>query len=249
MEAVEFGGTGQGIVLLHGLMSRATTWWTVAQWLKSYGRVIGIDARGHGRNPQRGPWRTEDFVADAAESIERLGIGPAVVIGHSMGGLHALGLAATRPDLVRAIVVEDFVPDNRGKSVDDYRWYFEAWPVPFESPQHIRTYFGMPGADEYFEERADGWHLIAHVEDLFEIAAEWGKRDYWHFVDAVRCPLLIIEAGKGGMLPGQMEEVARRTGGTHLLVPEAGHVVHDDAPDVYRGAVEAFLSSTSTSPV
>ncbi|TWP51173.1 alpha/beta hydrolase [Lentzea tibetensis] len=249
MEAVEFGGTGQGIVLLHGLMSRATTWWTVAQWLKPYGRVVGIDARGHGRNPQRGPWRTEDFVADAAGSIEALGLGPAVVIGHSMGGLHALGLAATRPDLVRAIVVEDFVPDNRGKSVEDYRWYFEAWPERFESPQHIKAYFGMPGADEYFEERADGWHLIARVEDLFEIAAEWGERDYWHFVDAVRCPLLIIEAGRGGMLPGQMEEVARRANGTHLLVPEAGHVVHDDAPDVYRGAVEAFLSSTSTSPV
>lgn len=230
-------------------MSRATTWWTVAQWLKPYGRVVAIDARGHGRNPQKGPWRTEDFVDDAARAIEELGLGRTIVIGHSMGGLHAWGLAATRPDLVRAIVVEDVVPDNRGKSVDEWKWLFDAWPVPFQSPRHIRTYFNSETADEYFEEREDGWRLIADIDDLYEIASEWGRRDYWHYVDEIRCPMLVIEAGKGGMRPGQMEEVARRANGTHLLVPEAGHVVHDDAPDVYRGAVEAFLSSTSISPV
>ena len=248
MSVVEFGGTGQGVLLLHGLMSRATAWWPVAQWLTPFGRVVGIDQRGHGRNPRRGPFRTEDFVADAAEAIEELGLGPAVVIGHSMGGLHAWCLAATRPDLVRAIVVEDFAPDNSGRTVDEWRWLFDAWPVPFQSLGHIRSYFGAPLFAEYFEEREDGWHLIASMDDLYEIAGHWGTRDYWEFIDAVRCPSLVIEAGRGGQLPGQMAEAARRSRGQYLYVEEAGHVVHDSAPWVYRGAVEAFLS-TSTSPV
>jgi pimeloyl-ACP methyl ester carboxylesterase len=242
MGTIEFGGSGQGILLLHGLMSRATTWWTVAQWLTRYGRVVGVDARGHGRGARGGPWRTEDFVADAAEAVERLELGPAVVIGHSMGGLHALGLAASRPELVRAVVVEDVVPDNTGKSIDDWKWYFDAWPVPFRSLAHVRSIVDVPRVEEYFEERADGYHLIARLEDLYEIAGEWGVRDYWRYVDAVRCPLLAIEAGRGGMREGQMAELARRAGGRHLLVPESGHVVHDEAPQVYRGAVEAFLS-------
>ena len=248
MRSIEFGGSGQGILLLHGLMSRATTWWTVAQWLTRYGRVVGIDARGHGRNPQRGPWRTEDFVADAAAAIEELDLGPAVVIGHSMGGLHAWGLAATRPDLVRAVVVEDFAPDNRGKSIDDWKWYFDAWPVPFQSIAHVRSIVDVPRVEEFFEERADGYHLIANMADLYEIAAEWGKRDYWHYVDAVTCPMLVVEAGRSGVAAGQLAEVARRAGAAHLLVPESGHCVHDEAPEVYRGAVEAFLSG-SISPV
>jgi pimeloyl-ACP methyl ester carboxylesterase len=239
---VDFGGTGPGIVLLHGLMSRATTWWSVAQWLLPHGHVVGLDARGHGRDRRRGPWRTEDLVADVAAEVERLGLGPAVVIGHSMGGLHAWGLAATRPDLVRAVVAEDVVPDNRGRSVEDWKWYFEAWPVPFTSLAHVRSFFGTPHVQEFFTEREDGWHLIARLEDLYAIAGEWGERDYWHLVDGVRCPSLLIEAGRGGMRPGQMAEVARRTGGRHVLVEESGHSVHDDAPDVYRGAVEAFLS-------
>ncbi|ATE52171.1 MULTISPECIES: alpha/beta fold hydrolase [Actinosynnema] len=248
MSVIEFGGQGQGILLVHGLMSRATTWWKVARWLTAHGRVVAYDARGHGRNPQRGPFRTEDFVADAEALVERLGLGPCVVLGHSMGALHGLALAAARPDLVRAVVAEDFVPDNRGRSVDDWRWYFDAWPVPFQSLAHVRSVVDVQGVEEMFEERGDGYHLIAQLEDLYEIAAEWGERAYWDVVDAVACPVLVVEAGLHPLGPGQQAEVARRTGGAHLLVPESGHVVHDEAPDVYRGAVEAFLSGL-TPPV
>nr|WP_090070076.1 alpha/beta hydrolase [Lentzea flaviverrucosa] len=248
VSVVEFGGTGQGVLLLHGLMSRATAWWPVAQWLRPFGRVVGFDQRGHGRNPRRGPFRTEDFVTDAAAVIEELDLGPAVVIGHSMGGLHAWCLAASRPDLVSAIVVEDFAPDNRGRTIDEWKWLFDAWPVPFQSLGHVTSYFGAPLFADYFEEREDGWHLIAEMDDLYEIAGHWGTRAYWDFIDAVECPSLVIEAGRGGQLPGQMEEAARRSRGRYLYVEEAGHVVHDSAPWVYRGAVEAFLS-TSTSPV
>jgi pimeloyl-ACP methyl ester carboxylesterase len=38
-----------------------------------------------------------------------------------------------------------------------------------------------------------------------------------------------------------MQETGHRT--TYLHVPSAGHLIHDDAPQVYRGAVEAFLAS------
>ncbi|WP_233160987.1 alpha/beta fold hydrolase [Actinophytocola xanthii] len=243
---VDFGGDGVPILLLHGLMGRARTWWPVSRWLTSYGRVVGLDARGHGRSPHRGGgWRTEDFVADAAAELERLG-GPAIVVGHSMGGLHAWCLAASRPDLVRAIVVEDIAPDQRGKTVDPWRAYFESWPVPFASLAHVNEFFGSLG--DYFvecvEERSDGYHLIADLEDLYGIAAEWGERDYWPFVERVRCPVLAIEAEHSAMPPGQMAQLPVRApgGGHHLVVRGAGHVVHHDAPLTYRGAVEAFLS-------
>lgn len=242
---IEFGGEGPGILLLHGLMGRATTWWRTARWLTRYGRVVGIDARAHGRNPHRGPAGTEQFAADAAEVIRERGLGPVVAIGHSMGGLHALALAASHPHLVRGIVVEDFAPDQRGRTVETWRPYFESWPAPFASLAHVREFFGRAGDYfiECFEERADGYHLIADLDALYEIAAEWGRRDYWPLVDALRCPLLAIEAEHTAMPAGQMAEMARRVpGARYLRVPGAGHIVHDDAPDMYRGAVEAFLS-------
>jgi pimeloyl-ACP methyl ester carboxylesterase len=244
MDVVEFGGEGPGILLLHGLMGRARTWWPVARWLTRYGRVVGLDARGHGRSPHRGGgWRTEDFVDDAAKVLEE--IGPSVVVGHSMGGLHAWCLAATHPDLVTAVVVEDIAPDQRGKTVDPWRSYFESWPVPFQSLAHVREFFGQLG-DYFIEcmvEKDDGYHLISDLEDLYEIANEWGRRDYWPFVERVRCPMLAIEAEHSAMPPGQMTDLPKRVpGAMHLVVEGAGHVVHHDAPEVYRGAVEAFLS-------
>lgn len=242
-----FGGTGTPIVLLHGLMGCARTWWEVAQWLIPYGWVVGPDARGHGRGPRVGPWHTEQFVADLAELVTSLDAGPAVVIGHSMGGLHALAFAASHPELVRAVVVEDFAPDQRGKTVDAWRGYFDSWPTPFQSLAHVRRFFGSTGNyfTECVTERADGYHLLADLEDLYQIAAEWGRRDYWSFVDRVKCPLLAIEGEHSAMPPGQQAEVAARVQGEpsrHLVVAGAGHVVHDDAPYEYRGAIEAFLS-------
>ncbi|CRK61156.1 Hydrolase, alpha/beta fold family [Alloactinosynnema sp. L-07] len=240
---VEFGGEGQPILLLHGLMGRASTWWPVADWLTAYGRVVGLDARSHGRNLHRGGrWRTPDFVADIAEILSELG--PTVLIGHSMGGLHAVVAAAEHPDLVRAVVAEDMAVDLRGRTADGWRALFDAWPTPFPSLRHVRDFFGVLGPyfAECVREGDRGYELLSDIDDLFEIASEWGTQDYWDSVDKVQCPLLSIEAGYSIMPPGQQAEIAQRAGGRHLVVPGAGHVVHVDAPQVYRGAVEAFLS-------
>ena len=56
LAVVEFGGEGIPILLLHGLMGRASTWWSLARRLTAYGRVLGLDARGHGRSQAAGPW-------------------------------------------------------------------------------------------------------------------------------------------------------------------------------------------------
>jgi pimeloyl-ACP methyl ester carboxylesterase len=224
-------------------MGRATTWWRTARWLTAYGRVVGLDARGHGRNPDRKASDTEHFAQDAADRVTELDLAPAIVIGHSMGGLHAIALAASRPELVRALVVEDMAVDLRGRTADVWRSYFDSWPT-FTSLAHVRDFFGAAG--DYFvecvEERHDGYHLIADLTQLYEIAEEWGRRDYWELVAGIQAPLLVIEAGDGPMPPGQQAEIARRAHGDHVLVEHAGHIVHDVAPQEYRGAVEAFLS-------
>jgi pimeloyl-ACP methyl ester carboxylesterase len=60
----------------------------------------------------------------------------------------------------------------------------------------------------------------------------------------VRVPALLIEAGNSVTPPGQMRRMAEtgyRT--TYLHVPGAGHLVHDDAPQIYQDAVAAFLAT------
>lgn len=247
MRGVEdFGGDGPGILLLHGLMGRARTWSPVAGWLTAHGRVFGLDARGHGDSPRPGAGAvTEDFVADAAGTVRALGLAPAALLGHSMGGLHALGLAGAHPELVRAVVVEDFAPDQRGRTVDAWREHFASWPTPFASLERLRQFFGPLGGyfAECFTEHGDGYRLTADLAELYEVAAEWGRRDFWPLVGGVRCPVLVIEPEHSAMPAGQLRELAERLPrGEHAYVPGAGHIVHYDAPKAYRAAVERFLA-------
>ncbi|MFJ8578464.1 alpha/beta fold hydrolase [Micromonospora sp. NPDC093277] len=82
------------MLLLHGLTGRAANWTETARWLTRHGHVIGYDARGHGHSDKPdGPYDRAAYVGDAAAVIEALDLAPALVIGHSMGGLTAWQLA------------------------------------------------------------------------------------------------------------------------------------------------------------
>ncbi len=242
------GGHGRPLVLVHGLMGRGSTWQRQLPWLTELGRVYTYDAPWHrGRDvADPHPISTERFVADLADAVTSLE-GPTVVIGHSMGGLHGWCLAAERPELVSALIVEDMAPDFRGRTTGPWEPWLHALPVEFATAQDVFDEFG-PVAGQYFLDAFDrtetGWRLHGHMEKWIEIAAEWGTRDYWELWRAVRVPTLLVEAGNSVTPPGQMSlmhETGART--SYLRVPEAGHLVHDEATEVYRGAVTAFLTA------
>ena len=243
------GGEGAPIVLVHGLMGRGSTWSRQLPWLTEHGAVYTYDAPWHrGRDVEDDqPISTERFVADLADAVTALG-GPVTLVGHSMGGLHAWCLAAARPDLVTALVVEDMAPDFRGRTTGPWEPWLHALPVEFGSETQRYSPSSGTIAGRYFLEAFDrtttGWRLHGRPERWIEIAAEWGTRDYWPQWRDVRAPVLLIEAGNSVTPPGQMREM-HATGArtTYLRVPGAGHLVHDDAPQEYRDAVEAFLTS------
>lgn len=134
-----------GVLLLHGLMGRASHWASTARWLAEKHRAVAIDQRGHGRSdkPAEGPFTREVYVADAEAAVEQLGLGPVTLIGHSMGALTAWQLAAKRPDLVRALVICDMRASALGAaSQREWEDWFKAWPVPFATLADVRKWFG-----------------------------------------------------------------------------------------------------------
>jgi pimeloyl-ACP methyl ester carboxylesterase len=105
---VEQHGSGDPILLIHGTASWAGVWQpSTVRALSDLGRLIVYDRRGCGRSERPEPYETDvgQHAEDAAALIEALDLGPATVVGHSMGGVISLDLALQRPELVRALIL------------------------------------------------------------------------------------------------------------------------------------------------
>jgi pimeloyl-ACP methyl ester carboxylesterase len=96
-------GSGPPVVLLHGGGLDHRMWDDQVAALAAEFRVLAVDARGHGWSATpTGPFRHVD---DLAVLLRRLELGPAALVGLSMGASTALDTAVEHPDLVRAVVV------------------------------------------------------------------------------------------------------------------------------------------------
>jgi pimeloyl-ACP methyl ester carboxylesterase len=109
LHARDWGGSGQAVVLLHGLASNARIWDGVAPRLAGAGlRVVALDQRGHGESDQ--PSSGYDFGSvgrDLDAALAALGLEQPVLAGHSWGANVALQFAAERPGAVAGLALVD----------------------------------------------------------------------------------------------------------------------------------------------
>lgn len=107
-------GSAPAMVWLHGLTDSGSGWpGAERHWGSTYS-ILTVDQRGHGTSPRFTPEQLEAhpgevMVADAISILEQLDL-PPVLVGHSLGGAVALTAAVRRPELVRALVLEDPAP-------------------------------------------------------------------------------------------------------------------------------------------
>jgi pimeloyl-ACP methyl ester carboxylesterase len=249
------------VLLLHGLMGRASHWAHTARRLAAHHhRVVVLDQRGHGASdrPDDGldAYSREAYVSDAEAAVEQLGLGPVALIGHSMGALNAWQLAARRPDLVSALVVCDMRASAFG---EEYRrqWeaWFRIWPVPFTDPAEIRRWFGVddPTLDlprsargdffaEAFEKREDGWHPGFSRRHMLWSLDGWISDSHWDDLAQVRCPTLVVRGLDGLLGRAEAQEMVRvLPRGVYGEVSDAGHLLPWEQPDAWHDLLEGFL--------
>jgi pimeloyl-ACP methyl ester carboxylesterase len=105
LNAVRTEGDGPHVVLLHGVFMDHTLWDGVAAALADH-HLVALDMPGHGGNRTRSARGSiDDHVTEVAATLDELGVGTAIIVGHSWGGMVGLRLAERRPDLVGALVM------------------------------------------------------------------------------------------------------------------------------------------------
>ncbi len=107
----EVNGTGQPLVLIHGLGSSTRDWEVqVREFSKTY-QVVAFDLRGHGRSDKpAGPYTIPLFAADTAGLLKALGIQSAHIVGISLGGSVAFQFAVDCPAMVKTLTIVNSAP-------------------------------------------------------------------------------------------------------------------------------------------
>src|SRR5580704_9893801 len=88
------GGERPAVVLIHGVGADGTSWDQIAAVLAPEFRVLRLDLRGHGRSGHiDGALTLDDFVQDVVDVLDACAVPAADVVGFSLGGLIAQGVA------------------------------------------------------------------------------------------------------------------------------------------------------------
>ena len=249
----EWPGDPPATLLLHGIGNYARYWDFFADAVAGRLRLLAPDARGHGESgrPADG-YAPDEFVADALAVLDALGIDRALVVGHSMGGTHAIRLASAHPERVERLVVVDAGPEPMAEGADRARRLSLDRQERFEYADDALAYLRRtsPGYSEevyanrmrwLFREDAGDVVWRSSREALASIMSGAQREDLWDALRAIRCPVLLVRGTRSNVLS---TDVAQRMTETladgRLLELDAGHNVALDRPKELADAVVAF---------
>jgi len=254
---------GVPVLLAHGFSNDRQVWSDVAASLPGRFQPIAVDLRGHGDSDWSVECRyaLEHHAADLEAALVAFGARatPAAVVGHSLGGNAATLLAASRPDLVRALVLVDTGPSLSQAawrwSSDDAARTARAW----EGPDEYRALLGAayPTGEAKVLDRLAASGLVRRVDGRYEPKLDpvlleltgseddWSRSEkaLWSALCKVQCPTLLVRGSRSAMFDEQtarrMVDVALADG--RLVDVPAGHAVAIDAGARLAAAVAEFL--------
>ena len=127
---LDYGSSsGEPLVMLHGGAWCWQEYLSLIPSLSQRWHIYALDLRGNGKSGWvAGNYRLEDFTEDNVEFVKQLNA-PAVLIGHSLGGVIALMVAARCPEKVKGLIIEDpaLTLDNYKRIIDSSRDMFRIW--------------------------------------------------------------------------------------------------------------------------
>ena len=245
---VELGNPkGEPLLLLHGYTDSSRTWSLLAPYLGKY-RLLMPDQRGHGASDSPDCCYSQaQFAYDAKLFLDALGVERVHVVGHSLGSMVAIAMAAEYPDRVAAIGLigsTALVPVKHGD------WLYDnvaalKWPLD-PSTQFMRDWHpaNQPTpVDQIFAEtvRAEYMSIPPHVWRgvMRELASVPIGR---HAAD-IQAPVLILSGGKDPIFTAEHHAALVKTfpqAKAHVF-PDLGHNPNWEQPAEIARHIAEFL--------
>ncbi len=245
LHAIDQGaGAGQPLVMLHGLFGSAGNFGAVQRRLAADRRVVALDLRNHGASPHAAAMDYPAMAGDVVETMDALGLRDPAVLGHSMGGKVAMGLALLHPGRVARLIVADiapvpYAPHFRAIATallaltpDLTRAQADAALGPSIGDAALRGFLLQnfrPGT---------GWRI-----GLAEIAAALPSIEGWDLTGTYPGPALAVLGERSEYVMPEHRPLFRALFPTihFTTLHGAGHWLHADAPDAFVAAVQGFM--------
>jgi pimeloyl-ACP methyl ester carboxylesterase len=219
----ESEGAGDPLVLLHGGFCTNETWGAQRADLAARYRLYLPERRGHGHTPDvEGPLTYRDMAGDTAAFLERVVGEPAHLVGWSDGGIVALLVAATRPDLVRTAVL---IGTNFRPSPE---CFVEPGLLDALTPDSPDLAFFRGLYEAVTPDGAEHWPVVAgKIVDMWRTQPALTAED----LARVRAPTLVMAGDDDLMTLEHTIALYRGIDGARLaVVPGASHLVPLEQP-------------------
>lgn len=257
---------GQGepvLVLLHGFGASLYSWQAVMEPLSQSGMVIAFDRPAFGLTERPLSWEGENPYSPEAQValviglLDHFGVQQAILVGNSAGGTVAMQVALAYPERVTALILVDpavysgggaptwlrpllATPQmrhlgpliarqiqTRGPELIEMAWYDPS----LVQPETIALY-KKPLQVENWDKALWQFTIASRASGLAERLAEFSL------------PVLVITGDDDRIVPtadsirlaGELPEAGL------VIIPQAGHVPHEERPDLFMQAVEKFLA-------
>ncbi len=247
----DLGGTGEPFVILHGLFGSSQNWVGMGRRLVHGGRCFLLDLRNHGDSPHAADHSLAACVEDVAQWARSHAGGPVRLIGHSMGGLVAMGFAIAHPELTTAVASLDIAPraystghveELRALSTDisscRTRRELDTLLSPILPDTAARQFILMNAVRD-----GDGfrWRIDASI-----VAGSTVNQDFPSVTGTFDGPALLVAGGKSPYVKHTDRDVMLRyfPSARILTIPEADHWLHVTAADALQRVLSEFLSGT-----
>jgi 4,5:9,10-diseco-3-hydroxy-5,9,17-trioxoandrosta-1(10),2-diene-4-oate hydrolase len=252
------GGEGEPLVLVHGLGGAAANWLGPVPLLLPGRRLLVPELPGHGGSGPLPAAPSLNAYADRVGAlVEREGMSPAALAGHSLGGAIALRLAIRRPELVSGLVLAGAAGISSGTRNARYALTITGILKPGRkiAPHRGRVarsallrqlVFGRWGASdppalppEVVEAFLAG---PARHTDTVSAAKALIRDDPRPDLARVGCPALVLWGARDNQLPvDDAFDYARRLRARLRVIADCGHLLIGERPDLCAEAIESAL--------
>lgn len=261
---------GPPLALLHGLGRRWQVFMPIIPALSMRWHIFAPDLRGHGKSGRsargyHGTQYAEDIIRLLRERISE----PAVLFGHSLGGMLAMWIASHHPELVRALILGDnlIMPhklpppmyvslfsglrdlSRKGGSVEQIADGIGRIVLPVPGSKEFVTIRELPGNDEAY---LLSWARCVQAADpdTYDMTLDGSAMEGWDgdaVLRGITCPTLLLQANReaGGLMTDADVALAKRVlpHHTHVHFRSLGHALFIQQPEPVLRVVTNFLES------